>query len=488
MKLFVIGDSLSQGFMSLAAARTDLSYPSLVAKSMQINDWRIPTWPKGGLPINVELLLREIENLCGPELELLEWPKALLKMGSIFDATEDYYERGPGAPDESDPSGFDYFHNVAVRGFDVADAWLVDSDLCHQKIDEETSWFFNDGVYALPSASLYRTALNVLNPSRDPNLNKMTALGWLKHHHTGEHDPEGVENLILWLGSNNALGTIIDLKINATNDPKRNYDRSFSHSQRLDFNLWSPEHFEEDFSELMSRVDDIMKNNEKSDWQVFVGNVPAVTIAPLAKGVGQCVRRADPFKVVRRAIYFKYYTYFMFEEDYAHTTERKLTREQAYSIDTYIASYNEIICKILAMLNGQYKKKRYHCVNINKAFVEAAYKRNDEEPPYQFPPELRQRHPMVDTRFYHATSERQVTQGGIFSLDGIHPSAIGQGLIAYEFLKVINDVRKTNYTVDWDAVYRSDDLYMKPLQIMPWLRKQDELANLFLEVNSAVGR
>ncbi len=488
MKLFVIGDSLSQGFMSLAAARTDLSYPSLIAKSMQIKDWRIPNWPKGGLPINVELLLREIENLCGPELELLEWPKALQKMGRIFDATEDYYERGPGAPDEPDPSGFDYFHNIAVRGFDVADAWLIDANLCHQKIDEETRWFFNDGIYALPSASLYRTALNVLNPSRDPKLNKMTALGWLKRHHAAMHESKGVENLILWLGSNNVLGTIIDLEINSTNDPTQNYNSSLSHSRRLDFNLWSPEHFDEDFSELMSRVNTIMNKNMDSDWQVFVGNVPAVTIAPLAKGVGNCVRRTDPFGVVPHARYFKYYTYFMFEEDYARTSERKLTREQVYSIDKCIASYNDSIRDRLDALNDGLGKKRYHYVDVNKALVQAAYKRNCEEPPYEFPPELRKRNPMVDTRFYHATSRRRITQGGIFSLDGIHPSAIGQGLIAHEFLKVINDVRNVKYAVDWDAVYHSDDLYMRPLQIMPWLRRQDELASLFLEVNSIFGR
>lgn len=488
MKLFVIGDSLSQGFMSLAAARTDLSYPSLIAKSMKISDWQIPDWPKGGLPINVELLLREIQHLCGPELELLEWPKALSRMGFIFDAIEDYYERGPGNPDKPDPSGCRYFHNVAVRGFDVADAWLVDSELCYQKIDDETRWFFNDGVYALPSASLYRTALNVLNPSRKKNLNKMTALDWLKHHHTGGRNREGVENLILWLGSNNALGTIIDLKINATNDPTRNYDRSFSHSQRLDFNLWSPEHFEEDFSELMSRVDDIMKSNREPDWRVFVGNVPAVTIAPLAKGVGKCIRRTDPFGIVPHARYFKYYTYFMFEEDYAHTSERKLTREQAYSIDKYIASYNEIICKQLKTLNGKHGQDRYHYVDVNRAFVEAAYKRNGEEPLYNFPSDTKSRSPMVDTRFYHASSEGRFEQGGIFSLDGIHPSAIGQGLIAYEFLKVMNGVRKTAYKVDWDSVYGSDDLYMNPLRIMPWLRRQDELASLFLEINSIFGR
>lgn len=32
MKLFTIGDSISQGFMSLAAARTELSFSTLIAQ------------------------------------------------------------------------------------------------------------------------------------------------------------------------------------------------------------------------------------------------------------------------------------------------------------------------------------------------------------------------------------------------------------------------------------------------------------------------
>ena len=488
MKLFVIGDSISQGFMSLAAARTDLSFSSVIARTMNLENWRIPAWPKGGLPINLELLLRRIEGLSGPEVELLEWAKVLSRVSSMFDTIEDYYEREQGRPDAPDPSKFDYFHNIAIRGFDVADAWLVDANLCYRQIAKETRWFFNDGFFSLPSASFYRTALNVLNPSRNQALNDMTALGWLERHHVEHSDGEGVENVILWLGSNNALGTVIDLKISATNDPTRDYEPSFSHAQRLDFNLWGPEDFEADFSKLLSKVDRIMRKNAKPNWQVFVGNVPAVTIAPLAKGVGEKLHRVDPFGAVPRATYYKYYTYFMFEEDYASRSERKLTREQAYTIDTYIAAYNETICRLLNDLNKKHKKLRYHYVDINKALVQAAYKRNDEEPLYQFPSELKNRYPMVDTRFYHATSSGQMTQGGLFSLDGVHPSAIGQGLIAHEFLKVINGVRETTYAVDWEAVYSSDDLYMKPLRVMPWLRRQDDLAKLFLEISSVIGR
>jgi hypothetical protein len=35
--------------------------------------------------------------------------------------------------------------------------------------------------------------------------------------------------------------------------------------------------------------------------------------------------------------------------------------------------------------------------------------------------------------------------GGLFSLDGVHPSSQGQGLLANEFLKVINSKFGANY-------------------------------------------
>ncbi len=38
MKLFTIGDSISQGVMSGAAARTDLAYSTLVAKKMELDN------------------------------------------------------------------------------------------------------------------------------------------------------------------------------------------------------------------------------------------------------------------------------------------------------------------------------------------------------------------------------------------------------------------------------------------------------------------
>jgi len=101
MKLFTIGDSISQGFMSLAAARTELSYSTLIARCLGLtpgtDDYPIPVWGKGGLPVNIESLLRELQsrygnNIFGP----IEWAEALRTIGKFLDSVEEHYERGEG--------------------------------------------------------------------------------------------------------------------------------------------------------------------------------------------------------------------------------------------------------------------------------------------------------------------------------------------------------------------------------------------------------
>ena len=484
MKLFTIGESICQGFMSAAGARTDLAFSTLIAEALGVGDYRYPIWPKGGLPLNIETLLRRIQEAVGPEVEGLEWLQVVGEVGTFLDEVEDYYEREGGKPSAPDPSGHDFFHNAAVFGFDVADAWMIDGDLCRREIAAEASFFFDDGIFAMPSASGYRAALTVLMPSRQAAFYGRSALGWMEHLHTSE----GVENLILWLGSNNALATVVDLEIVATDDPGSNYRPDMPHKDRVAFNLWSPDHFEHDYRELMDNVHRVMTGSG-NDWHAFVGSVPAVTIAPLAKGVGAERIEPDPFGILPTAKYFEYYTYFLFDEDVARNhTDLRITFEEAYRVDSYIAEYNRIIDTVLAEKNALLGVERYHLVDINRALLTAAYKRNDEEPTYSFPDGIINRPYMVDTRFYHASEQGELREGGLFSLDGVHPSAIGQGLIAHEFMAKMNEVRGLNLAVDWDAVYQSDDLYSDPLRMMPWVDELDRMAELFLSITKMFGR
>ena len=90
MELFTIGDSISQGFMSGAAANTHLSYSSIIANVLKIKDYQFPEWPAGGLPANIELVLRRLNKRYGSNIRGLEWATVLQTVNSVIDRSEDY--------------------------------------------------------------------------------------------------------------------------------------------------------------------------------------------------------------------------------------------------------------------------------------------------------------------------------------------------------------------------------------------------------------
>ena len=483
MKLFTIGDSISQGFMSAAAARTELCYSTLIARALGLTpgvDYRIPTWPLGGHPVDLERLLRRLQRLYGSDIfGPFEWPAALYTIATFLDDIESHYERGPGAPDVPGPTGYDFFHNVAVRGFDVADAWLVTPELCRQQIQLGDGSGDDDNTFATPSASFYRTALEVLNPSRNAEFEQSSALDWLEHH----AKTDGVEILLLWLGSNNALGTVVDLEIIETGAIGSEDPIDMPQPERERFNLWTRAHFEAEYRELLRRVDEIMAQNAFADWRVIVGNVPAVTIAPLAKGVDEAMLMDDPFGVLPKAKYYKYYTYFPFDRDFAEGSTARLTRQEAYYIDRRIADYNADIARLVDEIDAGHRSSRsktpvrYYLVDISRALLEAAFKRNDGQPIYEFPPYFDTLSLMPNSKYYHADRNGRLVQGGLFSLDGVHPSAIGQGLVAHEFLRTMEEAGiGIPVALDWDAIFASDRLWSQPLRIMQELYEHETLA------------
>ncbi|CAN5216309.1 hypothetical protein BH18ACT10_BH18ACT10_11630 [soil metagenome] len=484
MQLFTIGDSISQGFMSGAAARTDLAYSTLIAGCMGLEaGYRYPQWGANGLPINMEVILRSLANKYGDNVNPLEWAFALRTANRIIEDAEDYYERGAGGKDtpytESGGEKSEYFHNVAFQGCDVADAWALTPSLCKEMIPEDGE---RDAFlpFSGPSAAYYRTALKVLNPSLAREHDERSQVGWLAEHAR----KEGVENLILWLGANNALGTVITLNINQTpNDPNRR-PHTMSHPERAtnNWNLWHPADFEAEYRELLRRVDAAMEGNgdEHDNWKVFVGNVPLVTIAPLAKGVGPVMEIERNGK---KSVYFKYYTYFFFEEnDVREKDIAYLTLEEALHIDDCIRAYNQTISDVLDEQNTRHGTERYHLVDTCGVLETLAFKRNAGQIGYDFPAHFEFVYPRVNSKYYHADRRGRLRQGGLFGLDGVHPTAIGQGIVAHEFLKVM---KKSGVTVDggldWPAIIARDTLYSKPIRIMHELYNKDWLAKYLIE-------
>jgi hypothetical protein len=88
LKLFTIGDSVSQGFMSAAAARTDLTYSTLIARSMGLedeDDFRYPKWELDGLPMNLEGIFRRLTERYGSNIRGPEWLTVLWTINSLID-------------------------------------------------------------------------------------------------------------------------------------------------------------------------------------------------------------------------------------------------------------------------------------------------------------------------------------------------------------------------------------------------------------------
>ena len=131
-RLVTIGDSLTQGFMSGAIFRTDLSWPAIVAHELGLRAgdgfrypvYEPPTGP-GGLPLDIERALRGLEARVGDRVDWHEAVRALRFARSYLDTVEDWWERGPGTvvPPTRAP-----YHNLAVYGADLLDVLLLDAD------------------------------------------------------------------------------------------------------------------------------------------------------------------------------------------------------------------------------------------------------------------------------------------------------------------------------------------------------------------------
>ena len=116
-------------------------------------------------------------------------------------------------------------------------------------------------------------------------------------------------------------------------------------------------------------------------------------------------------------------------------------------------------------------------VDIAQALNDLAYKRNAGSPPYKLPEAFQYQYPPVNTKYYHADENGVLKQGGIVSLDGVHPSVIGHGMIVYEFLKVMEQagaVADTN--LDWTRIFANDLLYQQPIPLRHELYGHDDLA------------
>lgn len=455
-RLVVIGDSLSQGFMSGAIHRADISYPVMLAHALGVRDEFVaPDFAgEGGLPLNLELVLSDLSRWFGRKVNWWEVVPVLARLQRLLDRVEDHWEKGRGSKPFDQP---ETCHNLAVWGFEVRDAYTVTEEVCREAIPKARDNFLSQ----IPEMPMYRTARRVLNPTFG---DEKTAWSQVQSAHELAQDG-GIENLIVALGANNALGTVISLNIKWSED--QDLER-LPHQRTA--NLYRTEHFDRLYRELADAIGEI------GAQRVFVATVPHVTIPPITRGVSPGGSQTGG--------YYEYYTRpWIWDDVFDPEVHQKLEREQAREIDATIDDYNTIIRRS-ASDHG------FFVFDMCKILDDLAFRRSEGRPRYTFPEglvtALRDRPNLsylvddegkvrLDTRFVMGDKDdpRRIARGGIFSIDGIHPTTIGYSVIADALVKEMVGEGvdfPEGGRLPWDDIVAMDTLINEPPAMLAGLK------------------
>jgi hypothetical protein len=469
-RFVAIGDSLTHGFQSGAIFNTDLSYPAIVAAELGWSGFRYPRYGGlGGLPFNIELLLRELEDRFGAEINPWELPFALFAARDWMDRSEDYWERGPGA---TPPVVSGYVHALAVYGWDLRDALSRTAETSLEAVETPRDDFLSQVI----EHDSERAALRVY-PLATPEARRMTlfdvarALG--EEH--GDEAECGIETLVVCLGANNALGSVTDLRV-AWSGP--GYSKLGAKNA---YTVWRPSHFAAELDEVRAQVEAIGARH------VIWCTVPHVTIAPVAKGIGSKLRPGSR--------YFPFYTRpWVAEADFDPRQDAHITGAEARAVDYAIDLYNEAITDVVRNARSGSPGRSWYLLDICGLLDRLAARRFVNDPnarpawwtPYPLPPLLRMLDPAPDSRFLTGNAHGGRATGGLFSLDGVHPTTVAYGLVAQEIMSIMDlagvqfrnakgSLRSSPVSVDFARLIRRDTLVRRPpqnlrpgLQMLGW--------------------
>jgi hypothetical protein len=421
-RLVTVGDSLTHGFQSLAIHNTDISYPAIIAHEMGWYErFRKPSYSGfGGLPLNLEFLIRELEKEFGDKLDWWELGLASFRVRHFMDQVEDWWERGPGA---TVPNVTGINHNLGIYGWDLRDTLKLTADTLKSAIREPKDQLLQQIV----ENANERAALRVLESARKGGkaltpLEAAAELGAEGTHERPGHG-DGVETLIVLLGANNALRSIVQLKVEWS---KEGYDDL---EKKRKFTVWRPSHFKAELDRVVNEVKKVRARH------VIWGTVPHVTIAPIARGVRGKVRDGSR--------YFPYYTRpWIHDEDFDAEYDPHITGQEARAVDSAIDQYNDAITQAVRDARNEGRDwLLFEAAGLldrlaSRRYIEDPSARPDWWEEYELPPELAALSPQPNSRFF-ASGPKGRTDGGIFSLDGVHPTTIGYGILAQELIYVM---------------------------------------------------
>ncbi len=453
--LVVIGDSLSQGFNNGGIYRTDINFPSFLNQCFDpVPDFEQPSFTaQAGIPLNLEVLVRGLSDEFGDDIDWKEFLPAAGHMIKTLKRIKKYWEGG--LKDLSVQRNKPY-HNQSVWGFNISDTWVVNEENSRKHIQNHRERFnvFN----VLPEHAKFTTARLVLNPPLTPEFETRTQFD------NAEKLAEdgGIENLIVCLGHNNMIAAITDLKLIWSKDD----DLDVFPGQRT-FTVYRPEHFEQQYRKMAEKV------KKLGAKRVFVPTLPYVTIPPVCRGVNSDLSS-------KGLGYFDYYTRFwIWDEDFDPDKHPYLTKDEAIQLDLTMDEYNAIIKKVA-------DEYGFHVVPMAKNVAGMARRRLGGELVRDYPPGLVEALKKQDTtahlvgddgeiklstEYIRLNESGKIYKGGIFSLDGLHPTTIGYGLMANVYLKTMAQAGvKFQRPINWEHVVAEDSLISQPPRLLGDLR------------------
>jgi hypothetical protein len=329
-------------------------------------------------------------------------------------------------------------HNLAVWGWDLRDALDWTADKLREYIQRDPHAYWRN--------INHKSAWRVLAPAHVAGkaLTVFEAAAQLGSEGT-DRDPRGpgIETLVVELGANNALKTIIDLQVVWSDE---GYDRLFD---KTDYTVWNPVHFKKELDRVVAEV---VKINAQ---HVIFATVPHVTIAPLARGVDE--------KVQPKSRYFPFYTR-PWVKNFNEQDEKNITAAQARAIDAAIDQYNQAIES--AVMEQRKQGKDWYLLELSGLLDRMASRRYLDSPnaqptwweavggKYELPAALQKLVPPPTSHFFSVGPDGQRDKGGLFSLDGVHPTTIGYGIIAQEVINIMQHAKVPFYWGDDQKVSR----------------------------------
>ena len=307
-RLVTLGDSLTAGFQHFALFATATSWPALVAEQLGV-DLAFPdlTRGPGGYPLNLEQVVR---TLGRSPVATVAGTAAYLRL------VKHYYTRGPGSvpPDEHGRRN----ENLAVWGWDLR-------DVLERTAASERARIGGPGWSPLVEDANARAAVTVLNSSRDAAGRALTPVQAARA--LGE-DPGGIETLCVWLGSNNVLRSVVDLRTTLSGPGFRD----LAAKQR--YTVWTVADFTAELDALVRQVAAVDADH------VLWATVPHVTIPPISHGLG------GPLPECGR--YFRDYARPWEDEgSFDPDVDAHLTGYQAWAVDTIVDGYNRALERVV---------------------------------------------------------------------------------------------------------------------------------------------